>query len=109
MASSFLKGAAFFEQAGEEEEKRQERIVAKVSAEPVAESVEVKRGRPALDEAGEREKLVPVTAYLPESMKNDLKVYTAATGQSISCIVRKHLEAELAESGFLNVANKLKC
>lgn len=108
MASSFLKGAAFFEKAGEEEEKRQERIVAKVSAEPVAESVEVKRGRPALDEAGEREKLVPVTAYLPESMKNDLKVYTAATGQSISCIVRRHLEAELAESGFLKVADKLK-
>ena len=31
MASSFLKGAAFFEQAGEEEEKRQERIVAKAA------------------------------------------------------------------------------
>ena len=36
MASSFLKGAAFFEQAGEEEEKRQERIVAKAAGKPAS-------------------------------------------------------------------------
>lgn len=108
MASKFSKSTDFFAKEAREAKERQETIVSEVSAEPASETVEVKRGRPTADEAGEREKLVPVTAYLPESMKNDLKVYTAATGQSISCIVRRHLEAELAESGFLNVANKLK-
>lgn len=108
MASKFSKSTDFIAKEAREAKERQETIVSEVSAEPAAETVEVKRGRPTADEAGEREELVPVTAYLPESMKNDLKVYSAATGQSISCIVRKHLEAELAESGFLNVANKLK-
>lgn len=108
MASKFSKSTDFFAKEAREAKERQETIVSEVSAQPAAETVEVKRGRPTADEAGEREELVPVTAYLPESMKNDLKVYSAATGQSISCIVRKHLEAELAESGFLNVANKLK-
>lgn len=108
MANKFSKSTDFFAKEAREAKERQETIVSEVSAQPAAETVEVKRGRPTADEAGEREELVPVTAYLPESMKNDLKVYSAATGQSISCIVRRHLEAELAESGFLKVADKLK-
>ena len=41
MASSFLKGAAFFEQAGEEEEKRQERIVAKAAGKSASARAEI--------------------------------------------------------------------
>lgn len=108
MASRFSKSTDFFAKESQAAKERQDAIVSEAAAETAAEPASVKRGRPAASEAGEREKLVPVTAYLPESMKNDLKVYTAATGQSISAIVRKHLEAELAERGFLNVVDKLK-
>ena len=68
MASKFSKSTDFFAKEAREAKERQETIVSEVSAEPASETVEVKRGRPTADEAGEREKLVPVTAYLPESM-----------------------------------------
>lgn len=108
MANKFSKSTDFFAKESREARERQEAIVSEVSADAVAESAAIKRGRPAADDAGEREKLVLVSAYVPESMKNDLKVYTAATGQSISGVVRRYLEAELKESGFLHAADKLK-
>ena len=90
MASSFLKGAAFFEQAGEEEEKRQERIVAKAAGKPAS----------AGPKPGGGQQYVQISVYVTPEQKSILKRFAFEDGRSASEIVRETLEAEFKKAGY---------
>ena len=95
MASSFLKGAAFFEQAGEEEEKRQERIVAKAAGKPASAGPETRGEKP-----GGGQQYVQISVYVTPEQKSILKRFAFEDGRSASEIVRETLEAEFKKAGY---------
>lgn len=95
MASSFLKGAAFFEQAGEEEEKRQERIVAKAAGKPASAGPENDGAKP-----GGGQQYVQISVYVTPEQKSILKRFAFEDGRSASEIVRETLEAEFKKAGY---------
>ena len=95
MASSFLKGAAFFEQAGEEEEKRQERIVAKAAGKPASAGPETGGEKP-----GGGQQSVQNSVYVTPEQKSILRRFAFEDGRSASEIVRAALEAEFKKAGY---------
>ena len=95
MASSFLKGAAFFEQAGEEEEKRQERIVAKAAGRPASAGLETGGAKP-----GSGQQYVQISVYVTPEQKSILRRFAFEDGRSASEIVRAALEAEFKKAGY---------
>lgn len=95
MASSFLKGAAFFEQAGEEEEKRQERIVAKAEGKPASTGSETGGAKP-----GGGQQYVQISVYVTPEQKSILKRFAFEDGRSASEVVRETLEAEFKKAGY---------
>lgn len=113
MASKFSKGTNFFakekeagiapEEAAACPEGRQE-VFEKASEAAKTRQDAITSG----DETVDREKAVLVSGYVPESMKKDLMIYKGATGQSVSEIVRRLLEKELSDKGFLNASSGLK-
>lgn len=95
MASSFLKGAAFFEQAGEEEERRQERIVANAAGKPASAGPETGGAKP-----GGGQQYVQISVYVTPEQKSILKRFAFEDGRSASEIVRETLEAEFKKAGY---------
>lgn len=95
MASSFLKGAAFFEQAGEEEEKRQERIVTKAAGKPAPAGPETGGAK-----SGGGQQYVQISVYVTPEQKSILRRFAFEDGRSASEIMRAALEAEFKKAGY---------
>lgn len=95
MASSFLKGAAFFEQAGEEEEKRQEHIVAKVAGKSAPVGPETGGAK-----SGGGQQYVQISVYVTPEQKSILRRFAFEDRRSASEIVRAALEAEFKKAGY---------